>query len=192
MKSMSMGGIILRVSPFLRLHIRPECVPSASLFFPILVSLCHGNFVSLGRIRICSPFQVLRFALAHSPSPLCIGTYWHLVLLGLALVRVVDGLLLGRERSVVLLLLLLLLLESSIGSGLVAGLLRHVHTLLLGVVALGDGALSETGLHFLLLLDEGTATAPVAGAAIVHAAALDAKLLTDLTTLHHGVAGERC
>lgn len=99
---------------------------------------------------------------------------------------VVDGLLRRRKRSVVG----GLLLEASL-LRLDAGLLllgRHVHALLLGVVALGDGTLGEAGLDFLLLLDEGTAAAPVAGAAISHAAALDAKLLSDLTTLHHGVA----
>lgn len=63
-----------------------------------------------------------------------------------------------------------------------------MHALLLSLVALGDGTLREASLDFVVLLDEGTAETPVADAAVAHAAALNAESLTDLTTLHHGVA----
>lgn len=62
-----------------------------------------------------------------------------------------------------------------------------MHTLLLSLVALRDRSLGETRLDFVVLLDKSTAEAPVTDAAIVHATALDAESLPDLTTLHHGV-----
>lgn len=62
-----------------------------------------------------------------------------------------------------------------------------MHTLLLSLVALRDRSLGEARLDFVVLLDKSTAEAPVTDAAIVHATALDAESLPDLTTLHHGV-----
>lgn len=62
-----------------------------------------------------------------------------------------------------------------------------MHSLLLSLVALGDGPLREARLDLVVLLDQSTAEAPVTDAAIVHATAFDAESLTDLTTLHHGV-----
>lgn len=61
-----------------------------------------------------------------------------------------------------------------------------MHTLLLGLISLGDGSLSKTGLDFVVLLNQGAAWAPVSGTAITHAASLDTESLTDLASLHHG------
>lgn len=66
-----------------------------------------------------------------------------------------------------------------------------MHTLLLSLVALGDGPLREARLDLVVLLDKSAAEAPVTDAAIVHATAFDAESLTDLTTLHHGVTRSR-
>jgi hypothetical protein len=117
------------------------------------------------------------------------------LVLGLRLVRVV-GLLRSREGSLRLRRLVTLRrgLVARLRRSLVLLLLlgrgrgRHVHALLLSLVALGDGTLREASLDFVVLLDEGTAETPVADAAVAHAAALNAESLTDLTTLHHGVA----
>lgn len=66
-----------------------------------------------------------------------------------------------------------------------------MHSLLLSLVALGDGPLREARLDLVVLLDQSTAEAPVTDAAIVHATAFDAESLTDLTALHHGVTRSR-
>lgn len=95
------------------------------------------------------------------------------------LVTLRRGLVSGLRRSLVLLLLL-----RRGGRG-------HVHTLLLSLVALGDGTLREASLDLVVLLDEGAAETPVADAAVTHAAALNAEPLTDLTSLHHGVAAQK-
>lgn len=60
-----------------------------------------------------------------------------------------------------------------------------MHALLVALITLGDGTLGKTGLHFVILLDKGTAWAPVSGTAIAHAASLDTESLTDLASLHH-------
>jgi hypothetical protein len=103
------------------------------------------------------------------------------------------GLLLGVGLLILILLLLILLLLILL---LLLLLLcrrrsRHVHTLLLSLVALGDRSLREARLDFVVLLDKSTAETPVTDAAIVHATTLDAESLTDFTTLHHGVTRSR-
>jgi hypothetical protein len=65
---------------------------------------------------------------------------------------------------------------------------RHLHAILLGSIALGVRARGVAHGDLLLLLDERAAPAPIADAAIVHTAALEAISLADLASLHHGVA----
>ena len=62
---------------------------------------------------------------------------------------------------------------------------RNMHALLLGLVSLSDRSLGKTSLDFVILLDKGTAWAPISGTAIAHATALYTESFTDLTALHH-------
>jgi hypothetical protein len=64
----------------------------------------------------------------------------------------------------------------------------HMHALLLWLVAGDNWTGRGASENFLLLLDKCAAATPVAGAAIVGATALNAEALTDLGSLHHGVA----
>jgi hypothetical protein len=69
------------------------------------------------------------------------------------------------------------------GRGAVAG---HVHALLLGLVALGDGPAGGLGADLVVVLDEDAAGAAEAGAAVLAAVALDAVLFTNLCALEPG------
>lgn len=81
-----------------------------------------------------------------------------------------------RHGCLLLLLVVLLLLR-----------LGHNHALLVGLVALGDGAAGGTGDNLLVVLDESAACAPVGDTAVAGTVALDSVALPDLTTLDHGV-----
>lgn len=63
-----------------------------------------------------------------------------------------------------------------------------MHALFWSVIPLCNGTGGSANLHFLLVLDESTACAPVGGTAVTRAVALDAILLTDLGSLGHGIA----
>lgn len=88
------------------------------------------------------------------------------------------ALLMLRKGCRMLLLLLLVMLRL---------LLRHDHALLVGLVALGDGTGGGAGDDLLVMLDDGTARAPVGSAAVGGTVALDAVALPDLGPLEHGV-----
>ena len=66
-------------------------------------------------------------------------------------------------------------------------LLRHDHAFLVGLVTLGDGTGGGAGDNLLVMLDDGTARAPVGGAAVGGTVTLDAVAFPDLGPLEHGV-----
>lgn len=65
---------------------------------------------------------------------------------------------------------------------------RYLHILFLALVALSDEPLGVTSLHLFLLLNESAAVAPITGAVVVDAAALDLESFTNLSSFHHGIA----
>jgi hypothetical protein len=69
--------------------------------------------------------------------------------------------------------------------------LRHVHPLLGRLIALCDRTRGRSGLDFFLLLDESTARAPVGRATVARSVAPDAIPLSDLASLHQGIAVRR-
>jgi hypothetical protein len=111
-----------------------------------------------------------------------IGRRWHhpipsrLLLLLKPTLLVKSRVVALLKRDLVLLVLLLLFLSG------------HVHPFLLRLVPRGDGSPSLASLDLLVLLDHGAEGAPVRGAEVAAAGALDVVLFADLAALDAGPA----